>query len=133
MVSSITWHQWHHTADIDSRTSFPCSSARTKASAPHGLQSISRALLGRGLKRNSAAGESPAGVLSSLLSMIIYGVFLLQPQRTCLPELQTGPRVDLAPGKEYSSRIPGSRRWHWGLLVARINRGGCPGISTREE
>jgi hypothetical protein len=29
--------------------------------------------------------------------------------------------------------MPGSRRWHWGLLVARINRGGCPGFSTREE
>gem|GEM_PF-6474856 len=29
--------------------------------------------------------------------------------------------------------MPGSRRWHWGLLVARSAGDGTPAFSTREE
>ena len=67
----MTWHQWHHTAEIDSNISFPCSSARTNASALQGLHSISRALFGRGLKRKSTGDAPSAGILLSVFSMII--------------------------------------------------------------
>src|SRR5579864_7597884 len=52
-VSSITWHQWHHTAEIESRIGLSSRVARANASAPHGIPAISAARFGRGEKRNS--------------------------------------------------------------------------------
>src|ERR1700729_3517707 len=52
-VSSMTWHQWHQTAEIERRIGLSSSTARAKACGPHGSQAISPARFGRGEKRNS--------------------------------------------------------------------------------
>src|SRR5579884_1762605 len=49
-VSSITWHQWHHTAEIESRIGLSSRRARSNASCPHSSQPISCARFGRGAK-----------------------------------------------------------------------------------
>src|SRR5215472_101188 len=56
-VSSMTWHQWHQTAEIASRMGLSSALARSNASADHGCQWISSARLGRGEKWNS---DSPS-------------------------------------------------------------------------
>src|SRR5207244_11993151 len=55
-VSSITWHQWHHTAESESSTGLPVSFASRKASSPHSRHLISCARLGRGEKWNFVSG-----------------------------------------------------------------------------
>src|SRR5580704_4215085 len=37
-MSSITWHQWHHTASRSSRTNLCCCLACAKAASDHGCQ-----------------------------------------------------------------------------------------------
>src|SRR5207237_4456503 len=54
VVSSITWHQWHQTAEIESRIGLSSLVARSKAASDQGCQLISPARLGRGEKWNSA-------------------------------------------------------------------------------
>src|SRR3990172_2504961 len=46
-VSSMTWHQWHQTAERERRMGLPPSLASPKASAPHSRQRMSAARLGR--------------------------------------------------------------------------------------
>src|SRR5438093_7256110 len=53
VVSSITWHQWHQTAEIPSSTGRRVSVASLKAALPHSRQRMSPARFGRGEKRNS--------------------------------------------------------------------------------
>src|SRR6266851_6337752 len=57
VVSSITWHQWHQTAEMESRMGRPVCLASSKASCDHGCQLISEARFGRGEKWNSAAAS----------------------------------------------------------------------------
>src|SRR5205809_6838158 len=57
-VSSITWHQWHHTAESESSTGLPVSFASRKASSPHSRHLISCARLARGEKWNSVLDMS---------------------------------------------------------------------------
>src|SRR5919108_421509 len=63
VVSSITRHQWHHTAEIESRMGRPWAWASSNASADQGRQLISCARFARGEKWNSRWG-SPLIVLS---------------------------------------------------------------------
>src|SRR5258708_3084592 len=49
----MTWHQWHHTADIESRMGRSSLPASAKASSDHPRHLISCARLGRGEKWNS--------------------------------------------------------------------------------
>src|SRR3977135_329673 len=74
VVSSMTWHQWHHTAEMDRRMGRPLAFASSKAFADQGFQLISAARLGRGEKWNSSppsftrqgyAGETMAPVIST--------------------------------------------------------------------
>src|ERR1700682_1269235 len=58
VVSSITWHQWHHTAEMERRIGRPDCLASSKATADQGCQLISAARLGRGEKWNSSAGPA---------------------------------------------------------------------------
>src|SRR5713226_3463848 len=53
VVSSMTWHQWHHTAEIESRIGRSSLPASAKASSDQLCQPISAARLGRGEKWNS--------------------------------------------------------------------------------
>src|SRR5579859_596807 len=53
----MTWHQWHHTAEIESRMGRPVVLAWSKASDDHGCQLISDARFGRGEKWNSGAAS----------------------------------------------------------------------------
>src|SRR2546426_12627854 len=55
-VSSITWHQWHHTAESESSTGLPVSFDSRNASSPHSRHLISCARLGRGEKWNLVSG-----------------------------------------------------------------------------
>src|SRR5438093_3988748 len=57
VVSSITWHQWHHTAEIESRIGRPVWRASSKASGDQGCQLISEARFARGEKGNSPAAS----------------------------------------------------------------------------
>ena len=47
----MTWHQWHHTADMESRMGLSSAWAFSKAASSHSCQFISLALLGLGEKR----------------------------------------------------------------------------------
>src|ERR1700694_2745462 len=49
----MTWHQWHQTAEMDSRIGRPASLVSSKALADQGCQLISAARLGRGEKWKS--------------------------------------------------------------------------------
>src|SRR3990170_7358571 len=55
-VSSITWHQWHQTAESERRTGFPLSFASRNACSPQSRHCISCARLGRGEKWNLVSG-----------------------------------------------------------------------------
>ena len=55
-VSSMTWHQWHQTAESERRTGLPVSFASRKASSPQSRHWISCARLGRGEKWNFVSG-----------------------------------------------------------------------------
>jgi hypothetical protein len=50
VVSSMTWHQWHQTAEMDRRMGRRVRFASSKASADHPRQLISAARLGLGEK-----------------------------------------------------------------------------------
>src|SRR5437773_11719868 len=65
-VSSITWHQWHHTAESESSTGLPVSFASRKASSPHPRHLISCARLARGEKRNVAGAVTVPGYYASI-------------------------------------------------------------------
>src|SRR5450759_1946619 len=67
----MTWHQWHHTEDMERRMSLPRSSASTKASAPHSRHSISLARFGRGLKRKPLPLLLSSGLSRSLLLICV--------------------------------------------------------------
>src|SRR5438105_9543111 len=54
----MTWHQWHQTAEIESRIGLSSLLARSKASSDQGCQLISLARLGRGEKWNSVLTRS---------------------------------------------------------------------------
>src|SRR6266851_152419 len=58
VVSSITWHQWHQTAEMESRIGRVVSFASSKAPADHGRQLISAARFGRGEKWNSPVSSA---------------------------------------------------------------------------
>src|SRR5665213_1520820 len=53
VVSSMTWHQWHHTAEMESRIGRFSSLASSKALSDQVRHLISAARLGRGEKWNS--------------------------------------------------------------------------------
>src|ERR1700716_3092589 len=55
VVSSITWHQWHHTAEMERRMGRPVCFASSNAVSDQWRQLISAARLGRGEKWNSPA------------------------------------------------------------------------------
>src|ERR1700674_5591053 len=55
VVSSITWHQWHQTAEMESRMGRLLFFASSKAPSDQRCQLISAARLGRGEKWNSPA------------------------------------------------------------------------------
>src|SRR5207249_11716139 len=55
VVSSMTWHQWHHTAEMDSRMGRSVRRASSNAASDHGRQPISAARFARGEKWNSEA------------------------------------------------------------------------------
>src|SRR6266849_2227762 len=52
-LSSMTWHQWHQTAEIDRRMGRSREAASPKAFSDQGRHLISLARLGRGEKWNS--------------------------------------------------------------------------------
>src|SRR5579884_545764 len=53
VVSSITWHQWHQTAEIARRIGLSSACAWAKVAASQGRQAISCARFGRGEKWRS--------------------------------------------------------------------------------
>src|SRR5260370_16946671 len=53
VVSSITWHQWHQTAEMERRIGRELSFASSKAAADHGRQLISAPRFGPGENWNS--------------------------------------------------------------------------------
>src|SRR5579863_560899 len=53
VVSSMTWHQWHQTADIAKSTGLFSARASWNAASPHSRQRISAARFGRGEKWKS--------------------------------------------------------------------------------
>src|SRR5258708_22817472 len=55
VVSSITWHQWHQTAEMERRIGRELSFASSKAAADHGRQLISAARFARAEKWDSPA------------------------------------------------------------------------------
>src|SRR5262249_39465999 len=59
VVSSITWHQCHQTAEIESRIGLSARRASSKAASDHVRQPTSCARLGRGEKWNSAVVTGP--------------------------------------------------------------------------
>src|SRR5690348_1232576 len=61
VVSSMTWHQWHHTAEMESRMGLPLSRASSNACFDQGCHLISDARFGRGEKWNSSAASAIRG------------------------------------------------------------------------
>src|SRR2546430_11459976 len=59
----MTWHQWHQTAEIDSRMGLSSAAATANASSDQGCHPISAARFGRGEKWNSLTG--PGYVVSA--------------------------------------------------------------------
>src|SRR5256885_477565 len=59
VVSSMTWHQWHQTAEMESRMGRSSAFASSKEACDQGLHLISSARFGRGEKWNSAASTRP--------------------------------------------------------------------------
>src|SRR3990172_6414254 len=60
-VSSMTWHQWHQTAESARRTGLSWAFASANASSPHWCHSISWARLGRGEKWNGVSDLAIGG------------------------------------------------------------------------
>src|SRR6202158_6564424 len=58
VVSSMTWHQWHQTAEMESRMGRPVCLASWKASPDTGGQLSPAARFGRGEKWNSPPASS---------------------------------------------------------------------------
>src|ERR1700682_1215498 len=58
VVSSITWHQWHHTAEMERRMGRPLCFASSNACGDQRCQLISAARLGRGEKWNPPASSA---------------------------------------------------------------------------
>src|SRR6266851_4929852 len=58
VVSSMTWHQWHQTAEMESRMGRLVCLAFSKAASDQGCQLISAARFGRGEKWNSRPASS---------------------------------------------------------------------------
>src|SRR6202158_1363064 len=58
VVSSMTWHQWHQTAEMESRIGREVAFASSKAPGDQGSQLIAAARFGRGEKWNSSASAA---------------------------------------------------------------------------
>src|SRR5450759_657962 len=71
----MTWHQWHQTAERDSRIGRPSLRASANAGSPHVRQSISCARLGRGEKRKSVSPSMrwtfPRGIRPNRVRMLL--------------------------------------------------------------
>src|SRR5689334_22313108 len=86
----MTWHQWHHTALIASKTGTSRRLASAKASSPHSRHSISLARFGRGEKRNAAICSLPRRPKLWPFGPKNYGKMALRSSLRAIDSSETG-------------------------------------------